>query len=103
MCHNETNTLDKFFEKYLDRGFNRDEYTLAFQELAWRGCVDDASGKIQRTSVGEQARAEIEAETERLLFAPWLCVNESELDELARLTGQLRDGLRAPVDQKYQK
>lgn len=27
--------------------------------------------------------------------APWSCLNESELDELARLAGQLRDGLNA--------
>ncbi|RIK45492.1 MAG: hypothetical protein DCC59_17940, partial [Chloroflexi bacterium] len=63
-------------------------------ELARRGWADDASGKIQITSAGKQVRADVEAETERLFFAPWSCLNESELDELASLAGQLRDGLK---------
>ena len=40
------------------------------------------------TSAGRQARAEVEA------FAPWSCLNESELEELASLANQLRDGLK---------
>jgi hypothetical protein len=48
---------------------------------------------IQITSAGKQVRAEVEAETERLFFAPWSCLNESELEELASLASQLREGL----------
>jgi hypothetical protein len=39
-------------------------------------------------------RVTVEAETERLFFLPWSCLNESELEELASLAGQLRDGLK---------
>jgi hypothetical protein len=56
--------------------------------------VDEDSGKIQITSAGKQARGEVEAETERLFFAPWSCLSESELDELSSLASQLRDGLK---------
>jgi len=62
--------------------------------LARRGWADDASGKIQITSAGKQIRVEVEAKTERLSFAPWSCLNESELVELASLASQLRDGLK---------
>ncbi len=34
------------------------------------------------------------AEMERLFFAPWSCLNESELGELAWLASQLPDGLK---------
>ena len=34
------------------------------------------------------------AETDRLFFAPWSCLSESELEELASLANQLRDGLK---------
>jgi hypothetical protein len=44
-------------------------------------------------SVHKQVRAEVEAETERLFFAPWSCLNESELENLFSLSTQLRDGL----------
>ena len=56
--------------------------------------VDDASAKIQITAAGKQVRAEVEAETERLFFAPWSSLNESELEELSSLANQLRDGLK---------
>jgi len=49
------------------------------------------------TEAGKQVRAEVEAETERLFFAPWSCLNESELEELASLASQLLDGLRALI------
>lgn len=39
-------------------------------------------------------RAEVEAETKRLFFAPWSCLSESELEELSTLAGQLRDELK---------
>ena len=38
---------------------------------------------------GRQVRAEVEA------FAARSCLNESELEELSSLAGQLRDGLQA--------
>jgi hypothetical protein len=63
-------------------------------ELAGRGWAGDASGKIQITSAGEQVRAEVEAETEHLFFAPWSSLNESELEELSNLASQLRDKLK---------
>ncbi|KAA0272763.1 MAG: hypothetical protein EDM79_11115 [Chloroflexi bacterium] len=54
--------------------------------------------KAQQTWVkildGKQVRVEVEAEMERLLFAPWTCLNESVLEELASLASQLRDGLK---------
>ena len=37
---------------------------------------------------------EAEALTDQYFFAPWSCLNESELDELSRLASQLRDGLK---------
>lgn len=43
------------------------------------------STAIKSTEAGKQVRAEVEAETERLFFAPWSCLNESELEELSSL------------------
>jgi hypothetical protein len=61
--------------------------------LIERGWVEESSGVYQITSKGKQVRAEVEAETERLFFAPWSCLEESELAELASLAEGLRDGL----------
>lgn len=88
-------TFDDLHEKTSGRGVTREAHAADVQDLARRGWADDASGKIQIKSDGKQVRAEVEAETESLFFAPWVCLNESELDELARLASQLRDGLKS--------
>lgn len=87
-------TFDELHEKTSGRGVTREVHAADVQELTRRGWVDDDSGRIQITSVGKQVRAEVEARTERLFFAPWLFLNESELEELSHLASQLKDGLK---------
>jgi hypothetical protein len=93
LSQNDPLTFDELHEKTSGRGVTRAVHAEDVQELARRGWADDAAGKIRITAAGKQARAEVEAETERLFFAPWACLNEAELEELARLASQLRAGL----------
>ena len=94
LSQSDTLTFDELHEKTSGRGVTREVHAADVQELARRGWVDDASEKVQITAAGKQVRAEVEAETERLFFAPWSSLNESELEELASLASQLRDGLK---------
>ena len=94
LSQNDALTFDELHEKTSGRGVTREVHAADVQELVGRGWADDASGKIQITAEGKQVRAEVEAETERLFFAPWSCLNESESEELANLANQLRDGLK---------
>lgn len=94
LSHSGSMTFDELHHKLNRRGVTREVHAEDVRELARRGWADDASGKIQITAAGKQVRAEVEAETERLFFAPWVCLNESELDELSSLARQLRDGLK---------
>jgi hypothetical protein len=94
LSRGEALTFDELHEKTSGRGVTREVHAADVQELARRGWADDASGKIQITVAGKQVRAEVEAETERLFFAPWSCLNESELEELSNLASQLRDKLK---------
>ncbi len=87
-------TFDELHAKLSRRGVTEEVHVADVRELARRGWAEDASGKIQITSAGKQVRAEVEAETERLFFTPWSCLNESELEGLSSLAGQLRDGLK---------
>lgn len=87
-------TFDELHEKTSGRGVTREAHAADVQELARRGWADGASGKIQITATGKQVRVEVEAETERLFFSPWSSLNESELEELSNLAGQLRDKLK---------
>ncbi len=76
------------------RGVTEEVHAGDVKELVGRGWVEEGSGVVKATEAGKQARAEVEAETERLFFAPWSCLNESELEELFNLSTQLRDGLQ---------
>jgi hypothetical protein len=94
LSQNDALTFDELHDKLSRRGVTREVHTEDVKELIGRGWVDDALGKIQITAAGKQVRVEVEAETERLFFAPWSCLKESELEELASLASQLRDGLK---------
>lgn len=83
-------TFDAIHEKLGRRGVTEEVHAGDVKELVRRGWVEESSGVVQITSKGKQVRAEVEAETERLFFLPWSCLNESELDELSNLAGQLR-------------
>jgi hypothetical protein len=100
LFQNNALTFDELHEKTSGRGVTREVHAEDVRELTQRSWADNASGKIQITAAGKQVRAEVEAETEHLFFAPWSCLNESELEELASLASQLRDGLRKTEEQK---
>ena len=87
-------TFDELHEKTSGRGVTREVHAADVQELARRGWAEDGSGVVKATEAGKQVRAEVEAETERLFFAPWSCLNESEVEELSNLASQLRDKLK---------
>ena len=87
-------TFDELHNKLSRRGVTEEVHAGDVRELVGRGWAEESSGVVKATEAGKQVRAEVEAETERLFFAPWSCLNESELEELSNLAGQLRDGLK---------
>lgn len=88
-------TLADLHSKLSRRGVTEEVHAGDVRELVRRGWAEESSGVVKATEAGKQVRAEVEAETERLFFAPWSSLNESELEELARLASQLWDGLQA--------
>ena len=88
------NTLDKIFDELSFRGITRDEYASILHELVKRGWVQRDGETYQPTAEGKRLRDEAEALTDTYFFAPWSCLNYSELEELASLASQLRDGLK---------
>ncbi|MFN8387782.1 MAG: hypothetical protein U0X92_15375 [Anaerolineales bacterium] len=93
---NEANTLDALHEDMGASVFTRDEILEALRDLIERGWIEEETDTFRTTADGGKIRQEAEDETDRLFFIPWSCLNESELEELASLAGQLRDGLKNP-------
>ncbi|MBE7436594.1 MAG: hypothetical protein HS100_21945 [Anaerolineales bacterium] len=96
----KNNTLDKIFDELGFRGISRDEYASILQELVAHGWIEETAGGFQATAEGKRIREEAEALTDKYFFAPWNCLSESELEELAGLASQLRDGLNNPVENR---
>lgn len=90
----EVLAFDELYEKLKARGVPQDVYAHDLQELVKRGWIKEESDKYQITPAGKKTREDVEAETERLFFAPWSCLSKSELEDLFNLSTQLHDGLK---------
>jgi len=95
LSQNDALTFDDLHHKLSGRGVTEEVHAEDVKELVRRGWAEEGSGVVKTTEAGKQVRVEVEAETERLFFSTWSCLNESELGELSNLTEQLRDGLRS--------
>ena len=90
-------TFDDLHKKLSRRGVTEEAHASDVRELVGRRWAEESAGVVKATEAGKQVRSEVEAETERLFFAPWSCLNEEELGDLQNLAKQLHDGLQNPI------
>lgn len=88
-------TIDGLYAKLKRRGLPQEIYFQDLQELIKRGWVTEKANEYQITPAGNKVREDVEAETERLFFAPWACLEEKDLEDLMNLVTQLYDDLRS--------
>ncbi len=93
LCQGGAFSVDGLFARLKGRGVSPEVYEQDLRELVGYGWVEASSGVYQITLAGKLVRAGVEAETDRLFFTPWLCLDELELEELSVLSTQLRAGL----------
>lgn len=94
LIHHETLTIDSLYSKLQRRGIPQEVYEQDVQDLVRRGWIKEIVGVYLVTAKGRCLREKAEVLTEHCFFAPWLCLGESELEELSLLASQLRDGLK---------
>ncbi len=90
----EADSLDTLVERLAHRGHSRRVYAEALVELRQRGLVEGPDDAPRLTEAGQRFRDRVEADTDRLFFAPWGCPDEAEKGEVAHLLTRLRDGLK---------
>lgn len=95
LSHSDAVAFADLHAKLSRRGVTEEVHARDVKELARRGWAEESSGVVKATEAGKRVRAEVEAETEHLFFAPWGCLSEAELDDLLNLARQTRDELRA--------
>jgi DNA-binding MarR family transcriptional regulator len=93
------NTLDTLTERLTGYGRPIDSLPQALRDLAAREWVVKENGQYALTEEGRRRRQEAEDETDRLFYAPWVALNDTETDELRGLLARLRDGARALAEQ----
>ena len=86
-------SLEALHRHLVRRAHLRQTYGDALQELRQRDFVAGPDEEVRITETGRAFRQQVEAETDHLFFAPWSCLHPSELDELADLLTQAREGL----------
>jgi hypothetical protein len=90
-------SLDQVAARLARRGYTRDEYAAALQELADRGWVAERDGQFALTPAGATALVETEEATDRCFYAPWAVLSDADVLELGRLLIGLRDNLGLPA------
>ncbi len=88
----EATTLDEIFRKLERRGYSRDEYGQALEDLIRRGWVEGRK-VYQITALGKEIRQTAEETTDRYFYAPWSCLTQAEVEDLRGLLIRLRDSL----------
>lgn len=86
-------TLDELVAKLARRGYTREDYAIALQELVERGWISREGETYSVTERGRDLRQEAEAATNRYFFGAWDCLGEEEVNELRELLARFRDAL----------
>jgi hypothetical protein len=92
---NQANTPADLAEALAQRGHDEAAYTEAVQLLLQKGWVERAAGRWQVAATGRALREVAEMVTDRLFFAAWKGLNETELRRLDDLLLALTDSLKA--------
>jgi len=89
----EASTLDDLCQRLGRRGYSRDEYRQALEDLIQRGWVAEEAGEYRVTPPGKEIRQTAEETTDRYFYTPWSCLNQEETEDLRTLLIRLRDAL----------
>jgi len=81
----EVKTLDELCVRLQRRGFAREDYALALQELVERGWLAQDGENYSVTARGDALRTEAEEATNRYFYAAWDCLTEAEIADLRDL------------------
>ena len=90
----DARTAEELAEKLPYRGHSVEVYAEALAELGGCGWIEETAEGYQVTEKGGALRQEVEDETDRIFYAPWACLDETENAQLHRLLIQLEAKLQ---------
>jgi hypothetical protein len=91
--HEGTN-LEEICEKLANHGHPCTTYERAIAELRERNFVEGPDSSLRVTNGGRIFRNEVEEDTHRFFFAPWMILSNKEKTDFAGLLIRLKQGLQ---------
>ena len=87
----QASSLPGIYERLAGRGFEEHAYQQFVKELRHAGYVSGPDDALNISEAGREFRDQVEVETDRLFFSPWICLELQEKAELSCLLTRLRD------------
>ncbi len=94
LWYGDARTPDEMTARLARRGYTRDDYVAALEDLGQRGWVTHDGQTYSLTPKGQAVRDEAEALTNRYFYLPWTCLSDAEKDNLRDLLDRFQDALR---------
>jgi DNA-binding MarR family transcriptional regulator len=96
----EAITLEALQQQLERRGHAPEDYSQFLEELTERGWIAETAGTYTATTQGRRLREQAEETTNRLFYAPWVCLSESEIETLRELLIRLCETSHEPEQQQ---
>jgi len=80
----EAATLDDLHQKLARRGYSKDDYREALDELTQREWITLDEGGYSLTPLGQEVRQGAEERTDRYFYQPWSCLSSQEIESLRK-------------------
>lgn len=91
------NSAQTIFEALAYRGYSRQDYALALQNLqerAWIETIEGQATQYQLTQKGQDIWAKTETLTNNYFYGPWKTLADDDVDAAQTLLAQLNEGLK---------
>ncbi|OGO47721.1 MAG: hypothetical protein A2Z30_02085 [Chloroflexi bacterium RBG_16_64_43] len=92
--HGEARAAVDFESKLQRRGYRRDAFVHALDELLQRGWVAGDAQAVDITRTGRDAREAVEAQTDEYFYRPWAVLSAEERECLKQGLADFVEGLR---------
>ena len=94
LWRDDAHTADELLEKLPRRGYTEEDYAASMAYLAGKGWIAATGDGWQLTGKGRAIREQAEEETDRIYFAGWNTLDETELNDLDDLLQRLLEQLK---------
>jgi ribosomal protein S19E (S16A) len=91
---NQVRSLEDIINQLSHRGHPSQVYVDALKELSDNKLIDGSLNELRLSPNGQSFRDKVEEDTDSFFFAPWICLTQSDRQELDGLLNNLWAGLK---------